>query len=266
MAVNFLRFDTRIRLLVALVLAIGLWWLAWSLLGRGSLPPTGYQPLPDFSRYHDIREMKLAFYDYLQPMVERQNAEIAQQRARLLEAAERIQRGESLSSEQQHLVEELAVEYRMGDTGEEAGSRVNRLLRRVDTIPLELALVQAAKESGWGKSRFAIDANNLFGQWCYEPGCGLVPSRRSVGKAHEVKQFDSVEAAIADYLLNLNTHPRYRPMREIRAHLRSSNVQLTGMALADGLLHYSERRQAYVDELKSMIRQYRRLAQGSKRA
>ena len=251
-----------IQLLLALLVAIALWWLAWLNLAK---PPRQeiVAPLPDFSQYRDVRQLKSAFFAYLQPMIERQNEAIEAQRQRLLEIAERVDAGDGLSGSQQDFLEQMAQHYRIDEEVTGVQATVSVLLRRVDTIPMELALVQAAKESGWGKSRFAVDANNLFGQWCYDPGCGLVPARRGKGKVHEVELFASVEDAVADYLLNLNTHPRYKPMREIRARLRRQNNSITGMALAEGLLHYSERRQAYVDELKSMIRQYRRLARKS---
>ena len=119
---------------------------------------------------------------------------------------------------------------------------------------MPLALVQAATESGWGRSRFALEGNNLFGHWCYEPGCGLVPARRNQGAAHEVAAFDSISESVSRYLHNLNTHAAYAPLRAIRARLRQQDEPPTAMALADGLVLYSERRDEYVDEIKSVIR------------
>jgi len=128
------------------------------------------------------------------------------------------------------------------------------LLARVDVIPPKLALIQAAKESGWGTSRFARSANNLFGEWCFSEGCGVVPASRSEGRRHEVESFDSVQDAIASYVRNLNSHPSYAPLRERRAALRAAGEAPTALALADGLGRYSERGEAYVQEVKSMIR------------
>ena len=38
---------------------------------------------------------------------------------------------------------------------------------RMDEIPVSLAIAQAAKETGWGTSRFALEGNALFGQWTW---------------------------------------------------------------------------------------------------
>mgnify|MGYP002064425563 CR=1 FL=1 len=96
------------------------------------------------------------------------------------------------------------------------------LRRRVDTVPIRLALAQAAKESGWGTSRFARKGNNFFGQWCYDEGCGLVPRARGEGRSHEVRAFDSPGDSVASYLRNINTHHGYRELRHARAGLRAA--------------------------------------------
>ena len=103
-----------------------------------------------------------------------------------------------------------------------------------------------------------VEGNNLFGQWCYNPGCGIVPRRRLSDATHEVQKFDSISDAIASYLNNLNSHRQYDMLRTIRADLKSNKLEVSGLALAEGLLFYSERRQEYVDEVKAMIRQYHR--------
>ncbi|HEY7775859.1 MAG TPA: hypothetical protein VIC02_04885, partial [Kineobactrum sp.] len=79
---------------------------------------------------------------------------------------------------------------------------------------------------------------------------------RGAGKIHEVQTFDSVSEAVRLYMNNLNTHESYSQLRRIRANLRAEEEPLTGLALANGLLRYSERREAYVAEVKSLIRQY----------
>ena len=115
-------------------------------------------------------------------------------------------------------------------------------------------LTQAAMESAWGTSRFAREGNNLFGQWCYQPGCGIVPKRRREGQVHEVASFDVVDAAVASYLRNINSHRAYADLRAARADLRAANQPVTGNAMANHLLRYSERGLDYVEEIQSMIR------------
>ena len=116
-----------------------------------------------------------------------------------------------------------------------------------------LALAQAAKESGWGTSRFAREGNNYFGQWCYKAGCGIVPASRAPGRTHEVEAFDSPAESVASYMRNINTHSGYKSFREARKVQRSEADALSGVALAAELSQYSERRDAYVAELRQLI-------------
>lgn len=214
--------------------------------------------LPDFSTISDVAARKQAFFEFLAPVVESENERVLAQRERLLSIAERIRAGDRPGWLDRRWLDRLAEEYEvpwdreLSDAERLASLAV--LERRVDAVPVPLALVQAATESGWGRSRFALEGNNLFGHWCYEPGCGLVPARRNQGAAHEVAAFDSISDSVSRYLHNLNTHEAYAPLRAIRARLRQQDESPTAMALADGLVLYSERREEYVDEIKSVIR------------
>ena len=116
-------------------------------------------------------------------------------------------------------------------------------------------LIQAAKESGWGTSRFAVFGNNLFGQRCYSEACGIEPAGVGPNADFNIATFGSVDDAIASYVRNLNTHPQYDGFRRLRQQLRREGKELNGLVLADGLLDYSERGEAYVDEIKAMIAQ-----------
>ncbi|MEM0954566.1 MAG: glucosaminidase domain-containing protein [Pseudomonadota bacterium] len=125
------------------------------------------------------------------------------------------------------------------------------LRRRLGVLPESLVLAQAAIESGWGSSRFARQANNLFGQWCYQAGCGLVPARRRAGATHEVRSFETIEAAIDAYYRNLNTNPVYKPVRDIR---ENADTSPSGLELAAGLELYSELGDAYIEKVRKLIR------------
>jgi len=216
------------------------------------------QRLPDFSAIEDVSERKQAFFAFLAPIVETENRRVLEQRVRLLGLAERIRAGDRPGWMDRRwlgrLAEEYGVTWHPDLSEDERMNAIEVLERRVDAVPMSLALVQAATESGWGRSRFATEGNNLFGHWCYEPGCGLVPARRNLDAAHEVAAFDSVPDSVARYIHNLNTHAAYAPLRAIRARLRRQNEPLTAMALADGLVRYSERREEYVEEIKTVIR------------
>jgi len=115
-------------------------------------------------------------------------------------------------------------------------------------------LAQGALESAWGSSRFARQANNLFGQWCFVPGCGIVPLQRSEGATHEVKAFASVGEAVEAYFYNINANGAYTTLRDIRQEDRAHQRPLTGARMAGGLELYSGRGMSYVHELRNMIR------------
>ena len=248
---------------LTLLLAVLLLWL-WIGAERDR-----FGDLPDFAAMEeDVATMKAAFYAYLTPMVIHHNDSIRDQRARLKEVQQKISSETPLSGADRRWLNTLAEQYELeSDQEMMPQTLVQTLLLRVDTVPLELALVQAAKESGWGRSRFAVEANNLFGQWCYVEGCGMVPSNRAAGANHEIEVFSSVSEAMRRYMNNLNTHESYRDFRRLRQQLRESGKPLTGMALVSGLTLYSERREAYVEDIRGMLQQYRRIqAQASTQA
>jgi len=213
-------------------------------------------PLPDFAAL-EVTAKKQRFFEYLRPHIEAANADIRSDRARLQAIAEDLEQHEPNWLDRWFL-RDLAAAYDLElQADPDYHALVEKLLLRVDIMPAALMLIQAAKESAWGTSKFAVMGNNLFGQQCFEQGCGYVPTARERGRRHEVARFDSVEHAVRAYLHNVNTHPRYAAMRKIRAQLRSASDAITGTRLADGLLAYSERREAYVREVKDMIRQNR---------
>jgi len=210
--------------------------------------------LPDFDAIDDTDERKRAFFEFLAPIVMAENERVLERRERLLGLAEELRAGEPIGWLDRRWLARLAEEYDVAWDPDAPMDSIELLERRVDAVPVPLALVQAATESGWGRSRFATEANNLFGHWCYQRGCGLVPERRNTGAAHEVAAFDSIADAVSRYLRNLNTHAAYAPLRAIRARMRSNGESPTAMSLADGLIRYSERREDYVEEIKSVIR------------
>ena len=211
--------------------------------------------LPKFSEFADVKEKKQAFFDFIRPHVEAENKKILQQRAKLEIARMMLEYNEPLEKKQQRDIVNILKAYGLPET-------VNTLilsqaLRRVDIIPKELALMQAANESAWGTSRFARIGLNFFGQWCYSKGCGMVPRRRNSGAAHEVAAFKSVRAAVSSYFRNINTHNAYKDLRLIREDLRQQQKPIAATALTHGLMSYSERGEAYIEELNTMINQNR---------
>ncbi len=216
------------------------------------LPDIG--PLPDFGAIDDVDAMKSTFFSYLLPVVEAQNEWILDNREYLLDLRGRLDAGQELRDSDRVRLEALGDRYRVELAGPVDGADVSALLLRVDIIPPSLALAQAASESGWGRSRFAREANNLFGEWCFQEGCGLVPEQRMAGAQHEVTLFDAVPDAVDSYFRNLNSHPAYESLRQLRVEAREEHEVLLGTHLIDGLEMYSERRGAYLEELRAMIR------------
>ncbi|NKI34791.1 Bax protein [Wenzhouxiangella sp. XN79A] len=222
------------------------------------------ESLPDFEREGPAEARKQAFFDYLAPRVRQANDEIRAERRRLLALQRRIETGQAPGWWERRWLNALARSYELDpDPQRSLAETVDALTLRVDTVPPALALVQAAVESGWGRSRFARQANNLFGHWCYEPGCGLVPARRDAGARHEVAAFESPRQSVERYLHNLNTHPPYAPFRQRRAALRAQERPLRAGELVEGLLQYSERRDAYVEEIETVLRVNRPLLEAA---
>jgi Bax protein len=118
---------------------------------------------------------------------------------------------------------------------------------------VELALAQAANESAWGKSRFAREAQNLFGVWTYDESKGIVPKKRAKGARHLVRKYESMEESIAHYITLLNSHPAYEPLRVIRLEQRTQGNYPDGYAMARGLIKYSAKGEQYVAIIRSMI-------------
>tara|TARA_B100001057_G_scaffold411391_1_gene427002 strand:- start:105 stop:1175 length:1071 start_codon:yes stop_codon:yes gene_type:complete len=125
---------------------------------------------------------------------------------------------------------------------------------RMDEIPVSLALAQAAKETGWGTSRFAQEGNALFGQWTWS-GEGLKPKDSDKDQGHKVMKFNVLQASVRAYQRNLNTHSSYKAFREARAKLRDQGEDLDSLILVNYLNEYAETGEKYVDVLQKIIKQ-----------
>ena len=129
---------------------------------------------------------------------------------------------------------------------------LSELKIRMDEVPVSLAIAQAAKETGWGTSRFAQEGNALFGQWTWS-GEGLKPKDADVDKGHKVMKFNVLQASVRAYKRNLNTHFTYKDFRKARAELRDLGKPLDGLTLSEHLDKYAETGTQYVAVLKKII-------------
>ena len=124
----------------------------------------------------------------------------------------------------------------------------------MDEVPVSLAIAQAAKETGWGTSRFAQEGNALFGQWTWS-GEGLKPKESDKNEGHKVMRFNVLQASVRAYQRNLNTHASYKEFRKARAKLRDKGLELDSLVLVKHLDEYAETGEQYVDVLQKIIKQ-----------
>ena len=125
---------------------------------------------------------------------------------------------------------------------------------RMDEIPASMAIAQAAKETGWGTSRFALEGNALFGQWTWS-GEGIKPAGAEDDSTHKVMRFKVLQASVKAYHRNLNTHSSYRNFRSVRAELRDDDKKLDSLILSEHLDKYAETGKEYVRILQQIIKQ-----------
>ena len=216
------------------------------------VPRLFLEALPrDLADMSPVSAKKHLFVQAVLPIVLQVNEEITSARWRLERLADRLKRADTLSPADREWLVAMADLYGPNPFD------VQELLNRMDVVPPSLALAQAAEESGWGTSRFARQGNALFGQYTYNAKPGIVPAQRDADRRHRVRSHDNLLAAVRAYVHNLNSHWAYEDFRHRRAQLRRSGSQLDGHALAGELASYSERRGAYVESIRQIIRQNR---------
>ena len=211
------------------------------------------------ARFKSVAEKKQYFFSFMKPFVVEQNRQIKRDRSRLMA----LKSTSTVTENDLQWLQKMASNYRVTMQDQPDAKFWAQMIARVDVVPVEMALVQAANESAWGQSRFAKEGNNFFGQWCYSKGCGIVPSRRDQGSTHEVRSFDSPAQSVKAYIRNINRSRAYREFRSIRSAQRSQNQPLDAEKLAMGLKSYSERGMAYVKTIQAMIRSNRKLIAAS---
>lgn len=206
----------------------------------------------DQSQRIPVKLKKAIFFQLAIPLILRSNELLIAQRKKLLFLAKKFN---NLTKEELAWLRTLAKRYKLIKSEDEILDRakVNELLSRLNIIPPSLALAQAAEESGWGTSRFAMLGNSLFGQWDFS-GKGIPPAqqRKELGN-YGLARFETPLHAVQSYMLNLNTHRAYRRLREKRAQMQASGKKIRGYELAETLDRYSERRYAYVESLHTMM-------------
>jgi len=191
-----------------------------------------------------VEQKKSAFFRLMLPLVLIANERILAERQQI--------QGSDLSSPD---LIAIALKYRVIKDPVDALTEVQKtqLLKRVNIIPPSLALAQAAEESGWGSSRFTLEGNAFFGQWDFS-GKGMKPKQQRQGLGnYGVARFKTPLASVQGYMLNINISHAYQQLRDVRANLLKQDKQVSGHALAETLINYSERGKDYVASLQHLI-------------
>jgi Bax protein len=208
------------------------------------VPRDFFTHIPDSHLAISGTAQKESFIKIVLPLILASNEEISKRREAIKRAFENGDRA---------TLEKWAKLYRIGVANQGNKTLMTRLLERADTIPVALALAQAAVESGWGTSRFAIQGNALFGQWAWRDQAGIRPLDASNDRA-VVRSFGSLLGSVRAYMHNLNTHSHYQKFRKARAALRNRPKAGEARILAKYLDRYAEIGEAYVKKLEVLIR------------
>ena len=200
----------------------------------------------DLDNLQSVQLKKETFIKIVLPLIVAENEKILDDRLKLKTL---IEKKFTTDTEKQWLRQKL-LEYKVkkGDLEE--------LLFRMDMIPASIALAQAAKESGWGTSRFALEGNAIFGQWTWD-GQGIAPLKRDGDKNHKILKFPILRASVKAYKNNLNTHKSYSKFREKRKQLRDKKKSITGLSLTETLKNYAQTGSEYTKILNQIITQNR---------
>ncbi len=190
------------------------------------------------------KKRKKLFIQIVLPLIVEENAKIRLDRKELFRIL-----GKNINTQKEkNWLKEKFKQYGLSD-GDFYSLKV-----RMDEIPVSLALAQAAKETGWGTSRFAQEGNALFGQWTWT-GEGIKPAGVDKDAKHKVAKFAVLKASVRAYQRNLNTHSSYIEFRKERAIQRDNDEKLDSLKLVNYLDKYAETGQKYIDVLKQIIKQ-----------
>lgn len=141
----------------------------------------------------------------------------------------------------------MVADYRTSDT--------TAILSAMKTHPNSIVLAQAAIESGWGNSRIFGAGNNLFGIWSYNSYEPRIPAAiKRDGKTIYLRKYADISESISDYFRTIGRSRHYSKFRKARNE--SDDVE----QLIPHLINYSERKEAYIAQLRTMIR-YNQLKQ-----
>ena len=200
----------------------------------------------DLDELSNTRLKKETFIKIVLPLVVAENERILADRKKLKVI---LKKKQTSDLEKQWLRQKL-LEYKVKK------GNMDELIERVDIIPTSIALAQAAKESGWGTSRFALEGNAIFGQWTWSDN-GIAPLEREGNKDHKILKFPILRASVKAYQNNLNTHKSYSNFRNKRMTMREKSKSIKGLELTETLKNYAQTGAEYTKILNQIIIQNR---------
>ncbi len=210
-----------------------------------SVKPVYLSKLPkDLKKIKSTNKRKETFIKIVMPLILSENEKILEDRNKLF----RI-----LGKQSNTMGEKVWLKRRLKDYGIK-GEDIAELKLRMDIVPTSIAIAQAAKESGWGTSRFALEGNAMYGQWTWS-GEGIEPSKKDKKKEHKILKFPKLQSSVAAYMKNLNTHRGYSEFRDKRSKIREKKQEVNGLDLVDYLYNYAQTGSEYVKTLKIIIQQ-----------
>ena len=198
---------------------------------------------------NDLQSTKLkkeTFIKIVLPLIVAENERILEDRGKLLNLSEK----KFTTDLEKQWIRQKLLEYKVKK------GNLKELINRMDIIPTSIALAQAAKESGWGTSRFALEGNAIFGQWTWS-GQGIAPLDRESNKNHKILKFPILRASVKAYQNNLNTHKSYTKFRQKRSTLRDKKKKIKGLELTETLNNYAQTGSEYTKILNQIIKQNR---------
>src|SRR5210317_820630 len=207
--------------------------------------PINLDLLPkEIGKIENTKKRKELFIQIILPLVIDENNSIKLDRIKLFSI---LNKSKNTKTEQ----EWLNIKFKQYGV---VNKDLSTLKIRMDEVPVSMAIAQAAKETGWGTSRFAQEGNALFGQWTWS-GEGLKPKEADEDEGHKVMKFNILQASVRAYQRNLNTHKTYKEFRQARAQLRDEGKELDSIILSQYLDKYAETGQQYVKILRQIIEQ-----------
>lgn len=210
-----------------------------SLMGAGF--PASYYKI------ENVKKQKEVFLNHLYTLIENENIQILKDRELIKNTLSNNIFNINYKSKNFTKLAKLKKRYRVKSI-----LSLKEFLEKIDIVPPSLALAQAAVESGWGKSRFVKEANNIFGHWTYGEK-GIIPQNRDEDATHKIRIFSSLQTSIKAYMLNLNSNKAYNLFRKERAQLRLTNLKPTGIKLSKTMKNYSGIGNKYLTILTNLI-------------